>query len=351
MSIISLLRGDPGDIMDKTKPLCVGKIPDDALSEILGKYVKTEDERVLLGPALGEDAGVISMGNNPPLAVCVDPIIVNIKNAPYYAVSINVNDLVTRGAKPRWGAASVFIPEGWNLLQVGEFFKQTYDAAKAHNISIVTGHTEVTGYLKSPGIVLTLFGEIEGKVIRTSGAKEGDALILTGGAGIEGTAILASEFYGTLKEKVDEKTLKRAQDFIYRPGICVAEAAYIAWKYRPNALHDPTEGGVRKGIEEMAMASGNGVLIEYNRIPVLEETRMICEASGDDPLAIFGSGALLISIPQERSSTLMSEYRKKGIVAMNIGLVVSKEEGRNMFYNGKKIPLTASHIDGLIGRL
>lgn len=337
-----------------SEKLRIGKIPDEDLSRILKRYTNCNDERVLLGPKLGEDAGIIDMSNrgNNCLAVAVDPIMVGIQNAPYFAVAINVNDIVTRGAVPKWASASVFFPEGSTLESVEKFFTQLYDAIKPYNISIVTGHTEVTSLVKNPGIVLTMFGEVDkDKIITTSGAREGDALILTGGAGIEGTAILAADLNASFTGKVEESVIERAKQFIYDPGICIAPAAYIAWKYKPHALHDPTEGGVRKGIEEMALASGNGVYIEYDKIPIREETKQICQATGDDPLGIFGSGALLISLPSERTKKLLQEYDYEGIVAQQIGRVTAQEKGRILLYKGKEIPLEASYTDGLIERL
>ena len=340
--------------MKKSDVLKVGKIPDGELSRILDKYTNSRDERVLLGPKLGEDAGIIDMSNQGDncLAVCVDPIFVNISNAPYFAVAVNINDIVTRGAVPKWASASVFFPEGSTLESVENYFSQLYQAISPHGISIVTGHTEITTLVKNPGIALTMFGEVQkDKIITTSGAREGDALILTGGAGIEGTAILATDLNKSLLGKVDERTLEKARNFIYDPGICVAPSAYISWEYSPTALHDPTEGGIRKGIEELALTSGNGVAIDYNQIPIRQETREICQITGDDPLGIFGSGALLISISPENSLLLLERYKNEGILAQEIGKVVSAEEGRTLLYEGRKIPLEASHTDGLIDRL
>ncbi len=337
--------------MEKLK---LGKISDQVLSEILKKYTNIGDDRVLLGPKIGEDAAIIDMSQtkNNCIAVCVDPILVDIKNAPLYAVAINVNDIVTRGAIPKWGSASVFFPEGITLSEVNSFFEQLYESVRKYRISLVTGHTEITTYVKNPGIVLTLIGEVDkDDIIRTSGAEEGDSLILTGGVGIEGTAILASDLYDQLAGKVDLSLVRSAQNFIYEPGICIAPAAYISWKYKPNSLHDPTEGGVRKGIEEVAIASDKGVFVEYDKIPILEETRVICKATGDDPLGIFGSGALLISIPGSRSEELLEEYKAAGIVAEKIGKITPKEEGRILMYQGRKINLEASYTDGLIDRL
>ena len=324
-----------------------GKIPDEILSELLGKYTNIDDSSVLLGPALGEDAGIVQLKGSR-LAICVDPIMVNIQNSPYFAVAVNVNDLVTRGARPQWASASVFFPEYVTVDDVDTFFRQLYDAVQPHNISIVTGHTEITSLVNHPGIVMTLFGEVETEdYITTGGAQVGDDLVLTGGAGIEGTVIIAADLSDKLN--VGAEIIDRAKKFLFDPGICVAEAAYVAWTYKPSALHDPTEGGVRKGIEEMAIASGVGVRIEYDDIPILNETKIMCDAAGVDPLGIFGSGALLISIPREKTSGLLEAYTQKGILARVIGKVFSHEYGRILVCDGKEEELKASYTDGLIG--
>ncbi|MFC1731410.1 AIR synthase-related protein [candidate division KSB1 bacterium] len=322
----------------------IGKLPDKFLSGILERYI-TDDNSVILGPSIGEDAGIIDVKDEEYLAVCVDPIMVGISNAPYFAVAININDIVTRGASPRWASSSIFFPEGSTEDDVRSFFMQLYKALRPYHISVVTGHTEVTSLVKNPSIIMTMIGTLtKDRMITTSGAKEGDSLVLTSGAGIEGTAILAEDY--DFKGKVDNEVIERARKFIYDPGICVYNAAIISWNYGPNSLHDPTEGGIRKGIEEMATASGNGVYVEYDKIPIREETRILCESAGVDPLGIFGSGALLISIPPERVEGLLSQYSKSGIIASEIGKVTEKD--MVLLYEGKEIELTASHKDGMI---
>jgi len=71
--------------MNYSDKLRCGKLPDGELSLILEKYTNSKSERVLLGPRLGEDAGIVDLGNkkNNCLAICVDPIMVNISNAPF----------------------------------------------------------------------------------------------------------------------------------------------------------------------------------------------------------------------------------------------------------------------------
>ena len=329
-----------------------GKIPDSILSGILDRFTNSQGDRVILG----EDAGIVDMSHavtDPDncLVAAVDPITVNIQNSPFFAVACNINDVATRGAIPKWATAGVFLPEGSTIGEAESFFRELYEAIKPYNIAIVSGHTEVTSTMRNPGIVMTILGEVKkSSILKTGGAQVGDALILTEGAGIEGTAIIASNLAEGIKAKVSPDVIKRAENFLYTPGICVLKAAQISWRHKPNALHDPTEGGVRKGVEEMAVASRLGVTLDYTQIPIREETRIICEASNNDPLAIFGSGALLISIGQDRRRAILEDFEKNGILAQVIGAMTPADKGRNILMPGKGlVPLTASHTDELIG--
>ena len=335
--------------------LALGKIPDAILSDLLGKYTNSQGDRVLLGPALGEDAGIIDMGHavtssNNCLVAAVDPITVGISNAPYFAVAVNINDIVTRGARPKWASSCVFFPEGTTLRQADKYFAELHAAITPHDIAIVTGHTEVSSTVRNPGIVLTMLGEVDkDKIVTTAGAQIGDMVILTGGAGIEGTALLAADLMNeTDRTTVSDDVLKRGKAFLHDPGICVAEAAYIACQYQPNSMHDPTEGGVRRGLEELALAADKGIMINYESIPIREETRIICNASGKDPLAIFGSGGLLVTLPLDRGEPLLETYRQAGILAVDIGRITEKSEGRKLKTVSGTIPLKASVTDQLI---
>ena len=59
---------------------------------------------------------------------------------------------------------------------------------------------------------------------------------------------------------------------------------------------DPTEGGVRAALRELAYASSRGLTIDLDRVPVLPETVQVCRHFGIDPLGLIGSGALLATI-------------------------------------------------------
>ncbi|MFX0056908.1 MAG: AIR synthase related protein [Candidatus Heimdallarchaeota archaeon] len=150
---------------------------------MLKEYVSNlekEDKRIILGSKIGEDAAVIDMGDKY-LVAKTDPITFATDEIGYYAVNVNVNDVVCTGATPKWFQSTILLPERKTDEELIEgIYKGIHDTCKSMNISVVGGHTEITTKLNRPIVIGSLLGEVEkDKLVKTSGAKSGDALILT----------------------------------------------------------------------------------------------------------------------------------------------------------------------------
>ena len=82
----------------------IGKLKHKFLNKMLKNFVSStqlKDSRVVVGPQIGEDAAVIDMGDKY-LVAKTDPITFVTDEIGYYAVNINVNDVVCMGATPKW---------------------------------------------------------------------------------------------------------------------------------------------------------------------------------------------------------------------------------------------------------
>ncbi|MEM3442869.1 MAG: AIR synthase-related protein, partial [Candidatus Bathyarchaeia archaeon] len=220
------------------------------------------------------------------------------------------------------------LPERAKRETVETITMQMDKAAKELEIAIVGGHCEVTPGLKNPIVIGCAMGVTEGKnYVTSAGAKPGDKLILTKSAGIEGTAILATDREKQLKKVLDPVMLRNAKNFYNY--ISIVKDALLAYKTGGvNAMHDPTEGGVLGGIHEMADASNLGVKIFEEKIFVREETAKICDFFGIDPLQLIGSGALLISVKPEFADEIIKTLKNDGIYASIIGEFIQNSKER-----------------------
>jgi hydrogenase expression/formation protein HypE len=307
----------------------VGKLPTELLARLLDDY-RLEDERVVLGARIGEDAAVLDMGDRY-LVAKTDPVTFATDEIGWYAVHVNANDLVTTGAVPRWFLATVLLPEeGSGEELVEEILRQMHDACSVLGISLVGGHTEITYGLDRPMVIGQMLGEVEReKLVTSSGAMVGDALVLTKGIAVEGTSIIAREKEAELLERgyVDE-FIARAQAYLREPGISVYREARLASReFEVHAMHDPTEGGLATGLSEMAQAGQVGLMVEEEQIKILPECRVLCEEFGLNPLGTIASGALLLALAPEMADGLIGALDSESIQAAIIGRVVDEEEG------------------------
>jgi hydrogenase expression/formation protein HypE len=302
----------------------VGKLPMEFLRELLVQYGGT-DERLIVGPRVGEDAAVLDIGERY-LVVKSDPITFATAQIGWYVVHVNANDLATMGAVPRWMLLTLLLPEQQTgPALVHEIFGQVSQACQELRIVLCGGHTEITYGLERPIAVGLLLGEVEkSELVCTSGAREGDELILTKGIAIEGSLVLAQEKGEQLRAQVGADLVARALEFAHDPGISVVrDARIVCGAGHPHAMHDPTEGGVATGLWEVAHASGKGIIVDPAAIPVLEETDAFCQALDLDPLGVMASGALLVAAAPQESSPMVEALRAEGIAARIIGEVVA----------------------------
>lgn len=300
-----------------------GKLPAAELKRLLAT-LRPRDPAVVVGGAVGEDAAVLDLGGEELLVAKTDPVTFATEDAGRYLVAVNSNDLATTGAEPRWLLVTALLPEGASTELVTGIFESLRTACDEAGISLVGGHTEMTVNLDRPVLVGCLLGTVSRhRLLRTSGARPGDAVLLAGGVAIEGTAILAREHAALLRRRgVDEETIARAAGWLRRPGISVLPAARLLRSLEGiHAMHDPTEGGVVTALEEIAEAAGCGLRIDLEAIPVLEESRRIAEALGLDPLGLLASGALLAALAPEAVDEALGRLAAAGIPAAVIGQV------------------------------
>jgi hydrogenase expression/formation protein HypE len=304
-------------------PLEVGKLPMDLLQRLLTRYSQ-KDERVVVGPRIGEDAAVIDMGERYLVAKS-DPITFATDEIGWYVVHVNTNDVAAMGARPRWFLLTLLLPDQQTEPRLVEgIFRQVAETCQELGIVLCGGHTEITHGLERPIAIGVLLGEVEkGDLVRTSGALVGDDVILTKGIAIEGTAILAREAKDRLAGLVDGDTLERGCGFLHDPGISVLRDARIAVKAgRVHAMHDPTEGGLATGLWELAHAADKGVVVDLGRVHLFEETASFCRALDLDPMGLIASGALLLAVEPGDSAQIVAALREECIEAAVIGEVV-----------------------------
>ncbi|MEM1588880.1 MAG: AIR synthase family protein [Candidatus Bathyarchaeia archaeon] len=328
--------------------LPTGKVPPEILKKIVFKNLGAKRREVILGPSVGFDGAVIDIGNKS-LIVSMDPITGSVERIGWLAVNVNANDIATFGVEPAFFSSCILLPENADESVAKTICSQMNAASQKLGIAIIGGHCEVTPGLANPIVIGCAMGVADkGRYVTAGGARPGDKLILTKSAGIEGTAILATERHDLLlRMGFDSSLLKSAQKFFEK--ISVVEEALIAFKTcGVNAMHDPTEGGVLGGVHEMADASKLGVKIFEDKVPIAEETLEICNFFRINPLQLISSGALLIASKNEQAEEVLKELGRNNIEASIIGeFLASKKQRLLIGRDGDTKPLPRPESDHL----
>jgi hydrogenase expression/formation protein HypE len=305
--------------------LPMGKLPVELLRQFLKGLPATHPD-VIVGPGIGMDAAVIRFGDEQ-LVFKTDPITFATDDIAWYLVTINANDIACMGGIPKYLLVTFLLPQGATTPESATtIFTRLKEACAAGGITLVGGHTEITYGIDRPIAVGFMIGTISRHgIIRSSGAKPGDAILLSKGIPLEATALLAREFAHKLG--LDEDTLKQAQDLIYSPGISVVRDARIALETGGvTAMHDPTEGGLATGLSELAGASGCGLEVRRESIPAIDLADRILSVFSIDPLGALASGSLIVCCKPENAVAILSAWEGAGIIGALIGTMTSSPE-------------------------
>ncbi len=320
----------------------IGKLNDDELKRIVFNNLPPANSYVVSGPGTGIDCAVMRT-HDGFMAVSSDPVTGACQDIGRIAVNISCNDIACCGISPVALMIVILAPKNSTEEEITKITKQISETANNLNVAVAGGHTEITDAVTRFVLITTAFGYAgEEKIVKSSGAKTGDTIIMTKHAALEGTAILANDFEEKISGKLSEVEILEAKSYINQ--ISVVKEGLICGKSGVNAMHDITEGGVLGAVWEMAEASGRGCEIHVEEVPVLPVTLKICKILNVNPYKLISSGSMLIST--DSPEYVMEKLKKENIDCKVIGKFVQN----NRIYfdsDGKKHEILQPGVDEL----
>ena len=308
-----------------------GKISKDFFDRVIYPNLGMRNAKILVGPTLGVDTCVIRTGRNQVLVATTDPISfvpdIGPKQSAFESVGLIASDLATSGFSPQFALFDFNLPLSMKSSDFKAYWKAVNRECKKLGISIIGGHTSRFEGLNSTVIGAgTMFSlGPEDSYLTSQNGRVGDKVLVTKGAAIATTAILASAFPNLLRKKIGRSNLAKSKAYVKR--ITTVKDSLVAAKAGASALHDSTEGGVLSALYELASASKTGMLVDISSIPVSEETREICRAFKIDPYTSLSEGSLVISCKSSKVKRVISALRSSGIKAAVVGELTPSRKG------------------------
>ncbi len=252
---------------------CGCKIQPAVLQEML-EGLKTnmlDYPNLLVGNQFNDDCSVYDLGNGQLLLQTVDFFTPMVNDAEVFgrtAVANALSDIYAMGGRPIMGNAVFSWPLDVLSIEMGrDVLKGGIELAKKCGVPIAGGHS-IDG--KEPIFGLSVTGLVDAANLKTnSGAKTGDIICMTKPLGIGMLAAAHKREIATdAQNEILYDLLTQTNEIGYELGKIVGV----------NAMTDVTGFGLLGHLLEICKGSGVGAEVEFDKVPVIEEAKVLAQS-------------------------------------------------------------------------
>ncbi len=239
------------------------------------------------------------------------------------AVSGTVNDLAMSGGIPLGLTASFILEEGFSISTLEKIIVSMAATAQEAGVPIVAGDTKVVEKGKADGIFISTSGVAwvpDHLHIGGAFAQPGDTVLISGTLGDHGIAVLSAR--GELGLETEIKSDVAPLNHLVQ--------SIVQYTRNVHVLRDPTRGGLATTLNEIAVQSQVGIILNESSIPVDPVVGSTCEMLGFDPLYVANEGKMIVFVPANEANGVLDVMRsqKFGENAAIIGRVESTPTGK-----------------------
>jgi hydrogenase expression/formation protein HypE len=217
------------------------------------------------------------------------------------AVHGTVNDLAVSGAVPLYLSLNAFIEEGLEIDILDRLIQSLAEAAREAGVSVVTGDTKVLRRGEGGGLYLATTGvgvRRPGLSLGMKQIRDGDRILVSGPVGDHGTAImLAREQFGMRGDLHSDSAsvLPLTRALLDLQGL--------------HFMRDPTRGGLASVMQEIHQATGLGIRLEEQHIPIHDPVTAVCEMLGYDPLYLACEGRVVAVVADDQAEAALEAWK------------------------------------------
>jgi thiamine-monophosphate kinase len=280
---------------------------------------------------LTDDAATLTPPPGHALVVTADAIVGGVHffpNDPPDAIAkkalrVNLSDLAAKGAKPAGFVLTIALPKCVGDDWLKGFARGLGADAKTYDCPLLGGDTVYT-----PGpvtISITAFGTVPQKtMIRRSGARAGDHVIVTGTIGDAALGLKLRAQRGAAKRWKLDTAMQRhllARYLVPQPRNALAEALRV----HASAAMDVSDGLVGD-LGKLCRASGVGAEVDVARVPLSKAALAVLVADPKATETMLTGGddfEVLATVPPRKLKSFLAAARRAGVPATGIGRITT----------------------------
>ncbi|MGZ5353764.1 MAG: thiamine-phosphate kinase [Actinomycetota bacterium] len=329
------------------------ELPEDELIAAIARMLSGEEPGVVVG--LGDDAAVLEPGSGHQLlttdllieGVHFEVASISARDLGAKAVTVNVSDIAAMGGSPRAAVVSIALTPDVEAAWVIELTGGMRDACGEYALSLVGGDTNRGDVLV---VAVTVLGEVApGRAVTRSGARVGDAIVVTGSLGAAAGGLAVSRTRATeTADALSHPWGRVLLDALARPVARVGEGQALA-SLGVGAMMDLSDG-LAKDLSRLCLASGVGARVELPSVPVSPALRDAALSLGVDALELAVGGGEdyeLLATPApaavERARAELAD--RFGVTLTAVGSIVEGTGVTSVDADGREAPLEPSGWD------
>jgi thiamine-monophosphate kinase len=270
-----------------------------------------------VGP--GDDAAVVAVSRNERLVVTTDAVVEGVHFSRAYstpadighrALAVNLSDLAAMGATPRWALVSLVLPASMHESEAEELIDGLAALATRYAVPVIGGNITRTD---GPLVVdVTAGGEAAPrKWLTRNGAKAGDEIYVSWTIGGAAAGLEMLEAGTGNREpgtgKAECMARHRRPEPRVRLGVAVGRARAAT------AAMDLSDG-LADALDQVATASGVGVAIDSDLLPIEACAREWWTSRGVDPVTAALAGGddyeLVFAVPRRKAAAMRAVTRR-----------------------------------------
>ena len=217
------------------------------------------------------------------------------------AVHGTTNDLAVSGAKPVYLSLNAFIEEGLEVEVLDRVISSLAKAAKAAGVVVAAGDTKVLPRGEGGGLYLATTGigiRQNPHPLGLDQIQSGDKMLVSGSVGDHGIAVmLAREQFGLRGDLQSDSAsvLPFTECLLELPGL--------------HFMRDPTRGGLATVCHELNRATGLGIQLQQDAIPIREPVQSVCDMLGYDPLYLACEGRVVAVLAAANADQALERWK------------------------------------------
>ncbi len=327
-----------------------GKLTHGVFESVIRHQCGYPRPEVMAGAAFGVDVAVVDTGAGMAMALTSDPLSLipslGLPESAWLSVHLLANDMATTGFAPMYGQFVLNLPATFSKSDFDIYWQHVHQYCSGIGVAITGGHT---GFIEGHAATIAGGGTFitvapREKIRLSTSAQPGDVVLVTKSCAISSAAILAMSFPETVKNRAGIEVYQKACAAFYDTS-SLPEALMAGTNDYVTAMHDVTEGGVLGAIYELTVASGNGVVVYNEKLPIAPVQSAVCGVFDLDARYCVGAGAMVIACKKEGVDMLISELADNNIACAAVGLLCEKEKGRILMENETAAELPYYGVD------